>query len=54
MVKTFRIVVRRREGLLTLCPIGAVDGSAAAEIGRCLEGLGQHTYGSPSTQVTAP
>lgn len=44
MAKTFRIVVRRREGLSTLCPIGAVDGSAASEIGRHLEGLEQHAY----------
>jgi anti-anti-sigma regulatory factor len=43
MAKSFRLIVRRREGLPTLCPTGAVDGSAAAEIGRCLEGFEPHT-----------
>jgi anti-anti-sigma factor len=43
MAKTFRMVVRRREGLPTLRPTGAVDGSAAAQICRYIEGIEQHT-----------
>src|SRR5512146_603714 len=44
MTKSFRLVVQRRDGVATLRPTGAVDGSAAAEIGRCLEGFAPHTW----------
>lgn len=39
MSKSCRMIVRWRDGLPTLHPSGAVDGSAAAEIGRYLEGV---------------
>lgn len=44
MSKSCRMIVRWRDGLRTLRPTGAVDGSAAAEIGRYLEGFKRHTW----------
>ncbi len=44
MTKTCRLVVHRRDGVPTLRPTGAVDGSAAAEIGRYLEGFAPRTW----------
>ena len=44
MTKTCRLIVHRRDGVPTLRPTGAVDGSAAAEIGRYLESLQPHTW----------
>ncbi len=53
MAKSFRLTLCRSDGVPTLRPSGDVDGSAAAEIGRYLEGFQPHTWCLDFSEVRA-